>query len=159
MKKLTFSILLIAVCGAHSFAQKKPEKIKTCISQEEYEVYSAIGVGNFETQTASAPSSMLENHFSEISPETIADFNEKNSKVYLLRCVTRPDGKEKKLKRYFGTTSSISFSRIGFGKDGNQALVHYSWDAPGNQCSSDFYLLEKKNGKWEVTKKHQMVIC
>jgi len=69
------------------------------------------------------------------------------------------DQKKKKLKTFYGTTTAIGFSRIGFAKDETEALVYMSWSGVGNTCESDFFHLKKENDKWTIVKKVMMVIC
>jgi hypothetical protein len=161
MRKLVFTGLLI-VFGSNCFAQKKAEKPKLCITQEEYEIYNVVGVANFQNETYADAAPMLayfENNFQNISPETVADFREKNNHTYLLRCVNRADGKMDKLRKSTGGNASTSFSRIGFSRDGKEALVHHYWEAVGNYCGGEFVLLRKNVNKWDVVKRVSTVIC
>lgn len=159
MKKSILTMLLIMISGLNLFAQKKAEKLKVCITEEEYEIYKLIGVVNYQNETSGVvPSStFIDTELPGISPETVTDFKEKNSKVYLLRCLNKTDGKEKGLPRSYG--NDASFSRIGFSRDGKEALVHHSWSAIGNQCWSGYYLLRRNVEKWEIVKRATMVIC
>ncbi|HEX8294013.1 MAG TPA: hypothetical protein VF570_19820 [Pyrinomonadaceae bacterium] len=160
MKRLILASLLL-LCAVHDCsAQKKAEKLTVCITEQEYEIYQTVGVGNFQNETHTYPlSENVVSELSGISPETVADFKERNSRAYLLRCVNRPDGKTAKLRKSRGGNASSSFSRIGFDREGNEALVYDYWQAVGNYCGGEFVLLRKKAGKWEVVKKVSTVIC
>ncbi|MEP6911598.1 MAG: hypothetical protein ABI923_02520 [bacterium] len=131
------------------------------MSEQEYAVYEVIGIGNYQNETQNYPfSERDETQFLNISSEVVADCKEKNSKTYLLRCVLKKDQlKKKKLKTYYGTTSDMSFSRIGFNKDETEALVYMGWSGIGNTCETDFYHLRKENDQWKIVKKVMMVIC
>ena len=158
MKKLILMSLLILFHGLNCFAQKRAEKI--CITELEYEIYNAVGVVNYQNETTTYPlSDYVETELQNISPETIADFKEKNSRMYLLRCVNRTDGKTTKLRKSTGGNASTSFSRIGFSRDGKEALVYNYWQAVGNYCGGEFVLLRKNANKWEVVKRVSSVIC
>jgi hypothetical protein len=158
MKKLILTSSLILFSGLNCFAQKKAEK--TCITEQEYEIYNASGIGNYQNETtAERFSEYVETELQNISPETVADFKEKNSKTYLLRCVNRADGRMAKLRKSIGRNASTSFSRIGFSRDGKEALVYHYWEAIGNYCGGEFVLLRKNDNKWEAVKKVTTVIC
>lgn len=154
MKKLILTSLLILFSGLNCFAQKKAEKSKVCITEQEYEIYNVIGVWNYQNETTTSPlSDHVETELQSISPETVADFKEQNSKTYLLRCVNRADGKTAKLRKSTGGNASTGFSRIGFSRDGKEALVYNYWEAVGNYCGGELVLLGKNANKWEVVKR------
>jgi hypothetical protein len=158
MKKLILASFLILLASLNCFAQQKAEK--SCITAEEYEIYNLVGVVNFQNETNTYPfSDYVETGLQNISPETIADFKEKNSRKYLLRCVNRADGKTGKLRKSTGGNASTSFSRIGFSRDGKEALVYNYWQAVGNYCGGEFVLLRKNANKWEVVRRVSSVIC
>ena len=119
-----------------------------------------IGVGNYQDETYTQWfSDYAETELQNISPETIADFKEKNIRKYLLRCVNRTEGKTAKLRKFTGGNASESFSRIGFSSNGKEALVYHYWQAVGNYCKGEFVLLRQNADKWEVVKKVTAVIC
>ena len=160
MRELILAGLLAAVFGQVCFAQAKSGKARVCITEAEYEVYSAAGVGNF--QNATVPGGLSEGVAAElpdVSPETVADFREKNRESYLLRCLNKADGKTAKLRKSSGGNASTSFSRVGFGRGGEEALVYDSWSAVGNYCGAEFVLLRKRAGRWEVVKRVTTYIC
>ena len=158
MKNLILTSLLIMFSDPNCFAQKKAEKI--CITEQEYEIYHVVGVGNYRNETTTYPlSDYVETELQNISPETITDFKGKNSRTYQLRCVSRADGKTANLRKSAGGNASISFSRIGFSRDGREALVYNYWQAVGNYCGGEFVLLRKNGDKWEVVKRVSSVIC
>jgi hypothetical protein len=160
MKRLILVSLLLLCAVLNCSAQKKAEKLTVCITEQEYEIYQTVGVGNFQNETHTYPlSENVVSELSGISPETVEDFKERNSQAYLLRCVNRPDGKTAKLRKSRGGNGSTSFSRIGFDREGSEALVYDYWQAVGNYCGGEFVLLRKKAGKWEVVKKVSTVIC
>jgi hypothetical protein len=130
-----------------------------CITEREYEVYEVVGVGNYQNATTNGFSEYVEGELRDISPETIADYKEKNSQPYLLRCVNRANGKTDKLRKSTGGNASTSFSRIGFSHDGNEALVYHYWEAAGNYCGGEFVVLRKNASKWEIIKRVGTVIC
>ncbi len=104
MKKSISIFFLVVVCGFSPFAQDKNKKEKICITGQEYEVYDVLGIGNYQNETFTEPfSEYLESQFPNISSAVVADFKEKNSRTYLLRCVLKKDQDKKKLKRYYGT--------------------------------------------------------
>ncbi len=83
MKKIFTAIILIFVGSDFLFAQKKTEKKKICISEVEFAVYKAIGVGNFQNGTSRYSSSdfdYMKTKFPDMSPETVADYQAKNDK-------------------------------------------------------------------------------
>jgi hypothetical protein len=139
--------------------QKKPKPSETCISERENDVYELVGVGNYQNETSGYLSGQLVAQLGDISPETVADFNDKNARTYLLRCVDKLGGKTVKLRRSTGGNASTSFSRIGFNRDGSEALVYHYWEAVGNYCGGEFVLLRRKADKWEIVKKVMTVIC
>ena len=160
MKRLILTGLLILFSSLDCSAQKKAEKLKICITEQEYEIYNLVGVGNYQNETHTFPlSDYVEAELHEVSPETVADFKEKNSRAYLLRCVEKPGGKQAKLRKSTGGNASTSFSRIGFSHDGTEALVYHYWQAVGNYCGGEFVLLRRGANKWEVVKRVSSVIC
>lgn len=53
-------------------------------------------------------------------------------------------------RRYPGSPGRIELSRVGFGRDGNSALVHVEFGC-GGRCGSTLYvLLARQAGKWRV---------
>jgi hypothetical protein len=160
MKKLLSIIALTVVCSSSLLAQDKVATEKICITEQEYQVYEAAGVGNFQNETTPMPTSdWLISEFKDLSPSVLADFSKQNNKAYLLRCVLKRDQKKKKLKTYNFTSSTLSFSRIGFNDGETEALVYVSWSGIGNTCGADFILLKKENNKWSTVKKVMTVIC
>jgi hypothetical protein len=160
MKKLILTSLLVLFFGLYSAAQQKVEQSKLCITEEEYQVYDAAGVGNFQNETHTYPlGDHIATQLGDVSPETVANFNERNDRPYSLRCVERPGGKTAKLRRSKGGNASTSFSRIGFNRDGSEALVYRYSQAVGNYCRGDFVLLRKGVVKWEVVRMIISVIC
>jgi hypothetical protein len=158
MEKLILTSLLILFSGLYCFAQKKAEKI--CITEPEYEIYRSIGVGNFQLETSAGRfSEYVETELQSISPETVADFKEKNSSTYFLRCINKADGKTTKLRKSTGGNAYTRFSRIGFNRNGKEALVYNYWAAVGNYCKGEFVLLRKTADGWEILKKVTTVIC
>jgi hypothetical protein len=160
MKKLISICFVLAVCD-FNLAQEKNQREKICISEQEYAVYEVIGIRIYQNGTDQYPfSEVAESQFLNVSADVIADYKEKNSKSYLLRCVLKKDQlKNKKLKTYSGAASDLSFSRIGFNKDETEALVYMGWSGIGNTCETDFYHLRKENDQWKIVKKVIMVIC
>ncbi len=160
MQKLCITVFLVLLSGISAFSQSTPEKIRTCVSEQEYEIYGKIGIGNFEnaTLTELVTPYVIEN-LAGMSPETVADFSQKNSMTYRLRCINKSDGKEKSLKRYYRVASTVNFSRIGFNKEENEALVYFSWSNFGNTCQSEFILLRRLSDKWEIIDRVTTVIC
>ena len=160
MKKLILTGLLILISSLDGPAQKGAEQLKICITEQEHEIYKLVGVGNFQNATHTYPlKEYVEAQLREVSRETVADFKEKNGRAYLLRCVDKPGGKPAKLRKSTGGNASASFSRIGFGHDGTEALVYNYWQAVGNYCGGEFVLLRKSAGKWEVVQRVSTVIC
>jgi hypothetical protein len=150
----------VTVCSFNLLGQDKDKREKICISEQEYLVYEVIGVGNYQSATTSYPTEYVESQLPNLSSGVVADFKEKNSKTYFLRCVLKNDQlKKKKLKTYYGTSSDKSFSRIGFNKAETEALVYMGWSGIGNTCETDFYHLRKENDQWKIVKKVMMVIC
>lgn len=160
MKKLPSILFLVIVCSLSLFAQDKTKKEKICITEQEYEVYELLGIGNYKSETTSYPfSEHVEIQLPNISSGVVADYKEKNSRPYLLRCILRKDQKKKKLKTFYGTTTDVGFSRVGFNKDETEALVYFSWSSPGNNCGTQFVYLNKEHDKWKIVKRVTMVIC
>jgi hypothetical protein len=160
IKKLISICFLVTVCSLNLLAHDKNKKEKICISEQEFAVYEVIGIRIYQNETDQYPfSEGAESQFLNISSEVIADYKEKNSKTYLLRCVLKKDQLKKKLETYSGRSSDMSFSRIGFNKDETEALVYMGWSGIGNTCETDFYHLRKENDKWKIVKKAIMVIC
>lgn len=150
----------MAACAPDLIARDKDKQEKICITEQEFAVYHAVGVENYESETQAYPFfDGAERLFPNISPDLVADYRDKNSKSYLLRCLLRKDLKKKDLKRSYGGTSTTGFSRIGFNRGETEALVYSSWSGIGNTCESDFYLLRKENDVWKIVKKATMVIC
>lgn len=157
MKTLVLIALLITVC-TNVIADDKSKKEKICITEQEFEVYEAVGILNYYKETSNYPfSESVETQMPNASPDVVADYKDKNSKSYLLRCVLRRDLKKKKLQASVGGT--WSFSRIGFNRGETEALIYASWEGRGNMCGSDFYYLRKENNQWKILKKVMMVIC
>jgi hypothetical protein len=162
MKKILTTIVLIFAAGSFLAAQKKIKPEKLCISDEEFAVYKVLGVGNFQNETSRYTSpdlDYLKTKLPDISPETLADFQAKNDKTYLLRCLDRTGGKPKKLKRSWGGITSISFSRIGFNTAKTEALVYSGFSTAGNYCGIDLVWLKKKNDRWEIIERVNLIIC
>ncbi|HEX8266214.1 MAG TPA: hypothetical protein VF596_12460 [Pyrinomonadaceae bacterium] len=68
----------------------------------------------------------------------------------------RPDVADKSyrdalLKKY-GTTTIIRFSRIGFNKSRNQALIHVEYFCGSLCAGGDYLVLSKKNKQWTIVK-------
>lgn len=159
MKTITSILLLLTIGCWTLFASSENKKEKICITEQEYEIYHLLGVGDYQNETTPYPfSERLDNRFPSISSETVADYNEKNSKTYLLRCVLEKDRKQRLTKTYGGMINA-HFSRIGFNKDETEALVYVGWSGVGNTCESDFVHLKKENGKWTIAAKSMVVIC
>ena len=109
--------------------------------------------------------------FSELRPDTLGNFKDRNlksktieeifpkKKPYAvireteLRKLTWADlFIEKFRKKYPNTDGYYTLSRVGFSKDGTQALLFTYFYCGGLCASGDYYLLSKDNGKWKVKK-------
>jgi hypothetical protein len=160
MRIKVLAVLLILFCTHSLSAQKKIKPERICITEQEAEVYKSLGAMEYVNDTTIYPlTDWVTNQIPDIAPDLIIDFNQKNDKTYSLRCITKKDGKEKKLKNTYGENASRSFSRIGFSKDGNQALYYYSWSGVGNTCGSEFIYLKRDNDRWKIEKRLTQVIC
>lgn len=160
MKNLTLTILMLPFASLQCPAQKKAERQKICITEEEQEIYRVSGVTNFQEETiVGGLFEQAEAGLPGVAPETLASYRERNGSAYLLRCVDRPGGRTAKLKKYSGGNASTYFSRIGFGREGKEALVYSAWAAVGNYCGAEFILLRKNADKWEIVKRLMTHIC
>jgi hypothetical protein len=53
------------------------------------------------------------------------------------------------------SASFYSFSRVGFSKDGQQAFLRFTFVCPALCSEGAFYLLENKQGVWEIVFKSE----
>lgn len=60
------------------------------------------------------------------------------------------DGWSNFYKKYPESTGEINFSNVGFNAQSTQAIVYVVYGCGGLCGSGEYYLLEKKNGKWEI---------
>lgn len=60
------------------------------------------------------------------------------------------DGWRSFYKNFPKSSGKINFSNVGFNAQLTQAIVYVSHGCGGLCGSGDYYLLEKKNGKWEI---------
>jgi hypothetical protein len=55
-------------------------------------------------------------------------------------------------KAYPGATGIVSFSAVGFDRTGGRALVNVAYLCGGHCGDGTFFVLEKKNGEWAISK-------
>jgi|GEM_PF-5820638 len=158
MKKLTLTGLLVFFFSLACFARQKVDTLPACISELEYEIYNTVGIANFQNATRAEPvSDYVQAELKGLSSETVADFRQKNRNSYLLSCLNREAGKTTQLPQSTNENVSISFSRIGFNRDKNEALLYILQS--GNHCEAQFLLLKKNVGTWKVVKRVTTLLC
>jgi len=64
--------------------------------------------------------------------------------------IARPDFWTAFHRRYGKNASIYSVSRVGFAKDKNLAALYLSSGSASNAWAKGFYLLEKKDGRWQI---------
>jgi len=117
--------------------------------------------------------------FSGLLPETIKDFNEKNSIPVSIECKFPPDShctllsraeiknlwnfdnenatdKWDAFKAKYGTDHYYTTSRIGFSNDRSQGLVFVSSTCGSTCADGTYYFLVQENGRWKVTDKKRI---
>jgi hypothetical protein len=122
-------------------------------------------------------SSFIRRKLSQVKLETLNSYNSRNRKSYELKnnfninlivnLITEEDlipirRKEKAdlgesykaaFREKFSTENLISFSRVGFNRKMNQALIQVGYSC-GTTCGeSNYIVLSKKNNRWIITKK------
>ena len=162
-------------------------KILSLITDEEYAVYMAIlgkETKSFVVRNESnllnfleREEVLLEEDFKELKSETREDFQSKNKTSSKLERKFPTKAKytlisQEELAKIFGgnlnwsnfhkkypdTGGFSTFSRVGFSKDGLQALVFVGWSCGGLCGEGNYYFLKKENGEWKVVTKEMVWI-
>jgi hypothetical protein len=129
---------------------------------------------NYDSQDWDAVSAKLKSKFARLSQETLDNYYQKNRdgqglllhshfnlkvRYLLLRdpvntvkedYVKGEDGWKNFYRKYAGTKGLITFSRVGFNQNLDEALVHLVAQSGLNSGSNFFALLRKRNGRWQV---------
>ena len=184
MKPVFLSAMILAVCVPGIFAQA-PVAAEPYDVAEAYRVYSVLipeeqsyrfakGTLIFQQETVSdqkASTACLSKEAADEFKEAIADFDQVNSKQWLLQRELEIDkpyelvssGMIKALiqteqgpnwndfyNRYPDSGGYFIFSAVGFNKEKTLAIV-YSGSGCGGLCGMGaFHLLEKQKGEWKV---------
>ena len=61
------------------------------------------------------------------------------------------DGWDAFRKNHLGASGIVTFSAVGFDRDGNHALVNVSYLCANRCGNGSFYILEMKNGEWIIS--------
>jgi hypothetical protein len=176
MKKFLI-LTLTFLCSSVVFGQtEKTSKI----TNEEYAVYMAVlGADNkdfvvenesrmdglYSKEIEDEIKNYLKISFKEIKPETLEDFEQKNKESFPIekKFPTKAnytllnkkdwgetlnwDNFQKKIPNSVGL---YIFSRVGFSKEGTQALVFVA-SYCGELCGKgNYYFLKKENGEWKI---------
>lgn len=166
MNKITFTILLIAFFSLNIFSQSD-------ITSQEYDFYAnylnrKFVINRFTMQLDSIHLKSAKKQLKGISTELFNDFVLKNKKDYRIgeslkgyrfTDESKPNvDTDKELVFIFDAI--VNISRVGFSKDGKQALVYYS---EHSECCFGCFVaviwLKLENNKWNTHKFYQTVIC
>jgi len=112
----------------------------------------------------------LENNVGNSYPEAVGDFKAANDKgvelenrfnysgkVSLIdqqefkKTIGGGDGWDAFRKSHPGASGIVTFSAVGFDRDGNHAVVNLSYLCASHCGNGTFYVLEKKNGEWALS--------
>lgn len=136
-----------------------------------------VVIDKFTVNDDSESASYIKRKLSGVKSETLADFISRNNNSYelennfkinpIVNLITEEDlvsvrrqekadlgeSYKKAFKEKFSTQFRISFSRVGFNRQKNQALLKVGYNC-GTTCGEGKYvLLIKKNSKWNIKRK------
>jgi hypothetical protein len=150
-------------------------------SKESYSIYSAIldhkwnngsiVVRDHTDRGLFQNDEWLDNNVGQSYPDAVRDFktaNEKDTqienrfdysgKVSLIdqqefkKTIGGGDGWDAFRKSHPGASGIATFSAAGFDHDGNRAVVNVSYLCASHCGNGSFYILEKKDGEWTISK-------
>lgn len=183
-RMLIFVPILFAL--ACSTLTPKPAPSASEIEKEEEAIYAffagtssavilentSAGIGN---PTPQEMRRQLQDTFQNISGDTIESFVERNaepgqlsaemelgvdyvllSEKELAEISSQPDWGETLAERYPGSYGYLIFSRVGFNRTLDQAVIYVGNVAGPLMGSGDIFLMEKVNGEWVI--KEQFMI-
>ena len=154
---------------------------KSAQDTEEYGVYSAL-ISSEHIYESTASIAIIDETYpvsqsewlpkeiprvsDSLSQETTDDFLTKNKHIYRLEnhfdlptkyvLIELPEGMSGDLLSEYHVSMVLIFSRVGFNNQANQALVYLFYFC-GGECGGDsYYLLEKKDGIWEIQEELQL---
>jgi hypothetical protein len=112
----------------------------------------------------------LENNVGESYPDAASDFKTANDKDLEIenrfdysgkaslidqqefrKTIDGGDGWDLFKKNHAGASGIVTFSAVGFDRDGTHALVNVSYLCWSHCGNGSFYILEKKDGEWTVS--------
>lgn len=165
MRKIIFIILLLAFCVSNIWGQSE-------ITQEEYDFYSKFLVEKsvIVRYTELPPYDdfqYVRKKLKGIPKELVNDFFQKNDKSYRIENKLIGFRFSDEPKPNLNTEKEIVFvwdiletvSRVGFTKDGKQALIRYERYCEAVPCGvEDFIWMINEKGNWKIKKRASPVI-
>lgn len=166
---LRFVLLTLALFSSLTITSQeaRPELVAAYQDTDAYDVYEAA----LSTDAASATSPLVisaetkpsgmclkpEGEWKRILMHAIADYNKQNAKTYRLQPKFRMKRRYELLTReeiyarfkHPGDGSWVELSAVGFNKKRTVAVLWVSYECPGLCGSGTFYVLHKRNGKWQ----------
>lgn len=185
LKRTLFFVPILFVLACSTLTPK-PAPSAAEIEKEEEAIYAffagtsstvilentSAGIGNPTPQEIRR---QLEDTFQNISEDTIKSFVERNaepsqlsaemelgvdyvllSEKELAEISSQPDWGETLTERYPGSYGYLIFSRVGFNRALDQAVIYVGNVAGPLMGSGDIFLMEKVNGEWVI--KEQFMI-
>jgi hypothetical protein len=137
---------------------------------------NTVKPGTFDKQIEQSREAFVANTSADLSRETIEDYLDKGREsrqielgsmpgvefVVLDQSVIAtffqkgPDGWTDLRAKYPGIAGMLTFSRVGFNHEVNQALVYAAWSC-GPLCGhGDYVFLEKQAGAWTIKKEYSL---
>ena len=74
------------------------------------------------------------------------------SQEELAKISSQPNWNEILAEKYPGSSGYLLFSRVGFNRTLDQAVIYVGQVAGPLMGSGSYYLLEKQNGEWKILK-------
>jgi hypothetical protein len=139
---------------------------------------NTVKAGKFDKQIEESRETFIKNVSADLGPDTVDDYLNKGREsrsieprsmggvdfVVLDQSIIAtffqkgPDGWADLKARYPDIGGVLTFSRVGFNHDMNQALVYAGWSC-GPRCGQgDYFFLQKQAGAWTIKKKYNLWI-
>ncbi|HLM01400.1 MAG TPA: hypothetical protein VK400_10140 [Pyrinomonadaceae bacterium] len=128
-----------------SILGEKPKEI-VVIDESRVGVFGEISTGGLKKILTGLQSDTFENFVKMNATQT--EINDKVRSSFDYPLIIRKDFEEKNIGHYV-------FSRVGFSKDGKQAVVMFMDIRNPLGMKGAYFLLENKNGIWEITQESE----
>ena len=166
--------------NAGNIAEQTPgQSMPVDREKETYRIYSAIldhgwNKGNIVVRDHTdrglfQNDDWLDTNVGKSYPDAVSDFKSANEKDRQLEngvdftgkialidqdefknTINGSDGWDAFKKNHPGAAGIVTFSAVGFSRDGNHAVVNVSYLCYSHCGNGSFYVLEKKNGEWTI---------